>query len=237
MLAETWNRLRSSRPTAGMLSAQRSAGALAALLALVLSSGCASNAPCNGCSEECLSNCVGCPHPQCFGFYPTCWRPWPPECINCPVITPDMVLAEPHEGTFEPVPAPREQLEPLPDTLEPPDTPVPPETMAPPEAEDDLPEEAAEPPAGDDAAPGDEPEALDESDDNAGLEPPLPLEDGNDGYEVSGDAPLPDEAQEGFVQLPQPSESAHAGPPAVRTSKASRRSWERANHKISHRRR
>ena len=23
----------------------------------------------------------------CYGYHPTCWRPWPPECPNCPPFT------------------------------------------------------------------------------------------------------------------------------------------------------
>jgi hypothetical protein len=23
----------------------------------------------------------------CYGYHPTCWRPWPPECPNCPPYT------------------------------------------------------------------------------------------------------------------------------------------------------
>jgi hypothetical protein len=41
--------------------------------------------------------------PPCFGYYSTCWRPWPADCCPCPSFAERLPLPE-HELVPEPIP-------------------------------------------------------------------------------------------------------------------------------------
>ena len=71
---------------------------LALWLALVLG-GCTSHAKKKTSGHDCY-DCVVCPAGVCGGYYPTCWRMWPAECPQCPVL-PGSVMP-----TIVPTPAP-----------------------------------------------------------------------------------------------------------------------------------
>jgi hypothetical protein len=45
--------------------------------------------------------------PTCFGYYSTCWRPWPAECYPCPTFA--EILANP-EVIAPAVPLPSEEM-------------------------------------------------------------------------------------------------------------------------------
>ncbi|MEX2118210.1 MAG: hypothetical protein WD847_01265 [Pirellulales bacterium] len=81
---------------------------LLALLA-VPAGGCMS-ARREACGYACVADCVAYPDSTCFGYYPTCWRPWPAECPPCEVIGPFMEPAPPEQ--VEMVPLPRVQAPP-----------------------------------------------------------------------------------------------------------------------------
>lgn len=71
---------------------------LALWLALMLG-GCTSHAKKKTSGHNCY-DCVICPTGVCGGYYPTCWRMWPAECPQCPVL-PSSVMP-----TIVPTPAP-----------------------------------------------------------------------------------------------------------------------------------
>jgi hypothetical protein len=49
-----------------------------------------------GCAgHECCRHSPYCgPGYNCYGYYSTCWRPWPEECPNCPSFA---IMPPPHE--------------------------------------------------------------------------------------------------------------------------------------------
>src|SRR3954470_2519601 len=49
---------------------------------LALASVCLLFAGCGLC-HRCQDPCPAAPY-SCYGFYSTCWRPWPEECPTCP---------------------------------------------------------------------------------------------------------------------------------------------------------
>ena len=84
------------------------------LSAVVGASGCA----CHDCVFE------GYAAWPCFGYHPTCWQPWPGECLPCP--SPFLPL---EEGKSELVPSPLPGDPPMP--LPTPEAPLPPVEPAP----------------------------------------------------------------------------------------------------------
>jgi len=92
------------------------------LLALTSAAGCA-------CYH---AHCFADDHPWvgspsvCFGYYPTCWRPWPAECPPCPpftlVLPPDVESVPPQAesnsgapaGTGDVLPIPLQPMTPKP---------------------------------------------------------------------------------------------------------------------------
>jgi hypothetical protein len=90
---------------------------LVAAWAMASSAGCVSNGAFVAHHHGGHHHGADCVMPDwiCYGYHPTCWRPWPPECPNCPPYT----LLEPGaEILKEPVapiiPAPAGEASPLP---------------------------------------------------------------------------------------------------------------------------
>ena len=99
-------------------------GALLAVLALVLATdGPASAEPFHG-PGRCLKFCSPCFHPY-YGYYPTCWRPWPPgwNSWNCgrmlahPMPSAELIPGQPRRLNGEKPelkPEPKPELKPEP---------------------------------------------------------------------------------------------------------------------------
>src|ERR1043165_8387718 len=62
----------------------------------------------NQCVDQC-NHCCPAPNHHCYGYYSTCWRPWPAECPNRPsyAIMPPMQEQVLSDVPLEPLPAPR----------------------------------------------------------------------------------------------------------------------------------
>jgi hypothetical protein len=92
---------------------------------------------------------------MCFGYYPTCWRPWPLECPPCPPFALEPAGAEIIKPPHLPGPAVAPGVAPTPDSIlvppldqetEPPLAPpdgLPPGTTPPPALPDNVPEGGA----------------------------------------------------------------------------------------------
>ena len=80
-------------------------GLVIAALPLPALIGCAHNHTGRAASCEIPPECYD--TPLCFGYYSTCWRPWPEECPNCPspsMPPPTEQVVPPPPLTVEPLP-------------------------------------------------------------------------------------------------------------------------------------
>lgn len=97
---------------------------LAIMAALLVEAGC--HTP----TKHAAKDCVCMPRGPCGGYFSTCWRQWPPECVSCPP------LLEASDAAINP-PPPNEVIPPpseAPSSM--PYAPAPPSDVAPPVGND-----------------------------------------------------------------------------------------------------
>jgi hypothetical protein len=65
---------------------------------------------CIGCAAHKSGECFCAPSGSGFGYYSTCWRPWPAECPPCPSFA---ILGTPREEILSDRPLHQEVLAPI----------------------------------------------------------------------------------------------------------------------------
>jgi len=118
---------------------------LAALLPLLAAGCCAGYHNHSGQAASCEAGPGWYETPLCFGFYSTCWRPWPEECPSCPSFALPQAAEQVLPGPAAPAPA--QPMAPMPELTPPQPMPQPSPPMPPAAPPMPMPE-PAQPPAG-----------------------------------------------------------------------------------------
>jgi len=141
---------------------------------LILASVVVSSLFCVGCRHGRGRHCAPPPtprcwnvvDPECYGYYPTCWKPWPDACGPCPPVDESLTIIEPPamdqanpplDRPFAPTPSADDSAEPeiIPPPVPEDSLPAEPVEVAPPEPDGIVPPEPDEttPPEPEDMAP------------------------------------------------------------------------------------